>query len=486
MKFSSLAVPGTAPSFSVKGVVGGDISDIRVTDYSGKYLIIVFYTEDFACYEGIGAFNDSIEKFKNLKCEVVACSTDSPQCHKSWIKAPKDDGGFEGHLSLALLSDPSGGMADKYDCYDEEEGMCRSAVVIIDNKSVVRHVMTTDMDMREVVNSCLEIIKLLKKHPVSDKERARDVSPVHIDMEKDWDVSGDPALQRVLNLAKMLGKAAPPRARSPAKKATFGLNPTKIRRLVNPKAPVKCCRVTLHRNIGGYGNSADIPKSQRIQIEALMKKVMGVAYMPEELTGMYQNIYNLNQRQRIKFIEDEVFRVSGDSWLKEPDSYQWKEGAGVFVNNYRNFVLWINREDQLKLVSAQKGADLKYVLLRLDKAVRKIEEAMQVLSKRGFSEKDGQYVHCRPDVYGTGLETTFTIDLPGFQKAGRNELEQCCQELKIKVEQEGKDDLCWKVRSKQTNGDIEAEIIERSVEAVEKLWAMDKEKQQKFGIKTTK
>merc|ERR1712241_209691 len=118
-------------------------------------------------------------------------------------------------------------------------------------------------------------------------------------MEKDWDVSGDPALQRVLNLAKMLGKAAPPRARSPVKKATFGLNPTKIRRLVNPKAPVKCCRVTLHRNIGGYGNSADIPKSQRIQIETLMKKVMGVAYMPEELTGMYQNIYNLNQRRRI-------------------------------------------------------------------------------------------------------------------------------------------------------------------------------------------
>ena len=119
-------------------------------------------------------------------------------------------------------------------------------------------------------------------------------------------MSGDPALQRVLNLAKMLGKAAPPRARSPVKKATFGLNPTKIRRLVNPKAPVKCCRVTLHRNISGYGNSAginkhfcklvlalnfqitifsDIPKSQRIQIETLMKKVMGVAYMPEELTG---------------------------------------------------------------------------------------------------------------------------------------------------------------------------------------------------------
>ena len=70
----------------------------------------------------------------------------------------RDDGGFEGHLSLALLSDPSGGMADKYDCYDEEEGMCRSAVVIIDNKSVVRHVMATDMDMGEA--GIIEILTL--------------------------------------------------------------------------------------------------------------------------------------------------------------------------------------------------------------------------------------------------------------------------------------------------------------------------------------
>ena len=29
----------------------------------------------------------------------------------------------------------------------------------------------------------------------------------------------------------------------------------------------------------------DLPANQRIQLENIMKKVMGVAYMPEELTG---------------------------------------------------------------------------------------------------------------------------------------------------------------------------------------------------------
>jgi len=489
MKFSSLAVPGAAPSFSVKGLVQGSISDVRVTDYSGKFLVIVFYPEDFTSCEIIQAFNDSVDKFNQQKCEVVACSTDSPQCHRSWVNTPRSDDGFGGSLSISLLSDPSGGMADKYDCFDEEEGVCRNTVVIIDNHSVVRHVIASSMNSEYVVSSCLDIIKLLKKHPVSDKEMAkgskggRSISPVKLNLEKDWDVSGDPALQRVLNLAKMLGKQAPPRVRSPVRKASFGLNPTKIRRLVNPKAPVKYTRVTLNRNLGGFGNSADLSKSQRMQIETLMKKVMGVAYMPEEITGKYQNMSSLNQRQRIKFLEEDVFRVSGDSWMKEPSTYEWKDGCGVFINNYRNFVLWINREDQLQLVSAQKGADLKYVLLRLHKAVTKMEEAIQVLSKKGFAESDSCYTHTRPGVFGTGLEATFTIDLPGFQKAGRNELEQRCQELKIKVEPEGKEDLCWKVRSKQSSGDTEPEIIESSVEAVNKLWILDQQQQQKFGVK---
>ena len=54
---------------------------------------------------------------------------------------------------------------------------------------------------------------------------------------------------------------------------------------------------------------------------------------------------------------------------------------GVFVNNYDNFVLWVNLADQLKLVSAAQGQDIKYVLLRLQKAAVRIEEAIKVGKK---------------------------------------------------------------------------------------------------------
>ena len=42
-------------------------------------------------------------------------------------------------------------------------------------------------------------------------------------------------------------------------------------------------------------------------------------------------------------------------------------------------------QDQLRLVSVSKGQDLKYVLLRLQKAVARIEEALKVRKLNKFN-----------------------------------------------------------------------------------------------------
>ena len=51
---------------------------------------------------------------------------------------------------------------------------------------------------------------------------------------------------------------------------------------------------------------------------------------------------------------------------------------GVYVNNYENFVVWVNKDDHVRIVSAAKGQDIKYVLLRLQKVIGKIEETLKV------------------------------------------------------------------------------------------------------------
>jgi len=73
---------------------------------------------------------------------------------------------------------------------------------------------------------------------------------------------------------------------------------------------------------------SDISKNQKLQLENLMKKVMGVAYMPEDLTGKFTSLSSLNQREQSNFFGNDIFALTGDSWMKEPGSVHWTEGKG--------------------------------------------------------------------------------------------------------------------------------------------------------------
>ena len=72
---------------------------------------------------------------------------------------------------------------------------------------------------------------------------------------QDWDVSTDPELLKVLNVAKLLGRTAPPTVKTVKKVPMFDLVPTQIRRLNNPRAKVKSVMASLQRNLAGYGPS---------------------------------------------------------------------------------------------------------------------------------------------------------------------------------------------------------------------------------------
>jgi len=272
-----------------------------------------------------------------------------------------------------------------------------------------------------------------------------------------------------------------------SKTPQFNLTADEIRKnLKNPTrgAPVRWCSATLHRNLTGFGKSGEMLKEEKVKLENLVKKVMGVAYMPEDLTGKYTSLSTMNQREQTQFLESDIFSMSGDSWMKEPGSMEWSTGKGVFINNYSNFILWVGLDDQLRFVSLAKGTDLKYVLLRLQKAVSRIEEALKSCNQRGFTNDNGNFVHSKKGVYGTGFETTFTIDLPGFGKAEKSELERAANELFLDVVK-GRSGNLYTVSIRQSIEDTEEEIVTRSVEALDNLYAMDKNLQAKFGIKTS-
>ncbi len=104
-----------APFFKGKAVIAGEVKEISLNDYKGKWLVLFFYPLDFTfvCPTEILAFDENLDKFKALGAEVVGCSVDSEHTHRAWMNTAPKDGGI-GKLRYPLLADLTKDVARDY------------------------------------------------------------------------------------------------------------------------------------------------------------------------------------------------------------------------------------------------------------------------------------------------------------------------------------------------------------------------------------
>ena len=83
--------PGSCPAGYISGVDKSGETAYSLSEYSGRYLVIIFYSGDWeeTSQRLVLAFSGLQERFGQAGAAVVACSTDSPRGHNSWLKAPR-------------------------------------------------------------------------------------------------------------------------------------------------------------------------------------------------------------------------------------------------------------------------------------------------------------------------------------------------------------------------------------------------------------
>lgn len=126
-----------APDFKGNAVVNGQIKEISLSDFNGKWKVLFFYPLDFTfvCPTEITAFSDKISMFKNLNCEVIGCSVDSEFSHLAWTQQPRNKGGL-GEIAYPLLADLTKEVARSYGVLMDDAVAFRGTFIIDDNNVV--------------------------------------------------------------------------------------------------------------------------------------------------------------------------------------------------------------------------------------------------------------------------------------------------------------------------------------------------------------
>ena len=57
--------------------------------------------------------HDFLPRFREIGCELIACSTDSHFSHLAWVNTPREKGGL-GAMDIPLLADKSMDISRKY------------------------------------------------------------------------------------------------------------------------------------------------------------------------------------------------------------------------------------------------------------------------------------------------------------------------------------------------------------------------------------
>ena len=155
-----------APVFkAVQAVVNGEFKSVSLTDYKGKYVVLVFYPFDFTyvCPTELISFSEKIKEFEAIGASVLGVSTDSHHTHLAWTKTPRTEGGL-GTISYPLLADISKDLSKDYgvlvtDQTDPMYGAALRGIFIVDKDQKVRSVQVNDDAVGRSVDEALRLIK---------------------------------------------------------------------------------------------------------------------------------------------------------------------------------------------------------------------------------------------------------------------------------------------------------------------------------------
>ena len=103
-----------------------------------------------------------------------------------------------------------------------------------------------------------------------------------------------------------------------------------------------------------------------------------------------------------------VLNREGDRFLKACNlNRDWPSGRGIFHNADKTFLIWVNEEDQLRIISMQPGAGIKEVFQRLSRGAATIEKHCKFAHDNHLG-----YITSCPTTLGTALRASVHIKLP--------------------------------------------------------------------------
>jgi creatine kinase len=218
-------------------------------------------------------------------------------------------------------------------------------------------------------------------------------------------------------------------------------------------------------------------RAERREVEKCITNAL--AGLGGDLAGKYYPLTGMAPEVENQLIADHFLfqKPTGHLMVNSNSTRDWPDARGIWHNNEKTFLIWLNEEDHCRVISMQKDGNLKAVFERFGRGLTEIENLMKKNGRQFmWSERLGYLCAC-PSNIGTGLRASVHIQLNGLCK--RPDFDKIILGLNLQHRGTGGEhtaavDNVYDISNRARLKKSEREFVQLLIDGVNKLIEMEK------------
>ncbi|NXT33356.1 KCRB kinase, partial [Pelecanoides urinatrix] len=206
---------------------------------------------------------------------------------------------------------------------------------------------------------------------------------------------------------------------------------------------------------------------------------MPLGSLKGDLKGKYYALRNMTDAEQQQLIDDHFLfdKPVSPLLLASGMARDWPDARGIWHNDSKTFLVWINEEDHLRVISMQKGGNMKEVFTRFCTGLTQIETLFKSKNYEFMWNPHLGYILTCPSNLGTGLRAGVHIKLPNLGK--HEKFGEVLKRLRLQKRGTGGVDTAavggvFDVSNADRLGFSEVELVQMVVDGVKLLTEMEK------------
>ncbi|NWI96588.1 KCRB kinase, partial [Pitta sordida] len=220
-----------------------------------------------------------------------------------------------------------------------------------------------------------------------------------------------------------------------------------------------------------------VDNPERRAVEKL--SVEALSSLDGDLKGKYYALRNMTDAEQQQLIDDHFLfdKPVSPLLLASGMARDWPDARGIWHNDNKTFLVWVNEEDHLRVISMQKGGNMKEVFSRFCTGLTKIETLFKAKNYEFMWNPHLGYILTCPSNLGTGLRAGVHIKLPNLGK--HEKFGEILKRLRLQKRGTGGVDTAavggvFDVSNADRLGFSEVELVQMVVDGVKLLIEMEK------------